>query len=329
MRVAIVGFGLIGQKRAKALGKEHELIIVADKNIEKAKIAANYNKNCLITSDWQKAASHKDIDMVIVSTTNDLLTPIGIYSLKAGKHVLIEKPGAKSLCEIESFVKEAAMCQKKVKVGFSLRYHPALMKAKEILESGVLGELMFIRGRYGHGGRIGYDKEWRADPNISGGGEMLDQGVHLIDLSRWFLGEFQHVSGFVNTYFWKMPVDDNGFMSLRTHKNQMAWLHVSCSEWKNMFCLEIYGKNGKLQIDGLGGSYGVEKLTYYKMLPEMGPPETQVWDFPGEDDSWKKEFSGFVESVEKGSQVNGGLQDACEALKIVKAIYKENNYDYC
>src|SRR6185295_2401631 len=159
-------------------------------------------------------------------------------------------------------------------VGFNHRFHPALQKAREIVDTGALGPLMFIRGRYGHGGRTGYDREWRADPAISGGGELIDQGVHLIDLARWFLGEFPVVEGHAGTYFWDMAVDDNAFLSLRTKANQTAWLQASCTEWKNMFSFEIYGRDGKLQVDGLGGSYGVERLSYYKMLPKMGPPET-------------------------------------------------------
>ena len=105
---------------------------------------------------------------------------------------------------------------------------------------------MFVRGRYGHGGRLGMEKEWRGDPAVSGGGEMLDQGVHLIDLARWFLGDFTDVSGHVATYFWDWPVEDNGFALLRTAAGQVAWLHASCTEWKNLFSFEIYGRDGKL-----------------------------------------------------------------------------------
>ena len=101
---------------------------------------------------------------------------------------------------------------------------------------------MFIRARYGHGGRVGYDKEWRAQPELSGGGEFIDQGVHLIDLARWFLGDFNEMQGFAHTYFWNMPVDDNGFLLLKTPKKQVAFLHASCTEWKNLFSFEIYGK---------------------------------------------------------------------------------------
>lgn len=283
MNVAIIGCGFIGEKRARALGG-HKLIIVSDKNIERAKLVGRVNKgNAIIAGRWEEAAAHPDVDIVIVSTTNDSLTPIGLYALNNNKHVLIEKPGARNSTEIEPFYKKSILSKRKVKVGFNLRYHPALLKAKSIIGSSGIGELMFIRGRYGHGGRIGYDREWRSDPEISGGGELIDQGVHLIDLSRYFMGDFETVDGFASTFFWDMAVDDNGFISLRNGKNRASWLQVSCTEWKNMFCLEIYGKQGKLQIDGLGGSYGIESLKYYKMLPEMGPPETTIWEYPGED----------------------------------------------
>jgi len=321
MNIAIIGCGLIGEKRARALGN-HKLVIVSDKNIERAKIVAGINKqNAMVTENWEEAAGHKDVDIVIVSTSNNFLTPIGYYALEKGKHVLIEKPGARNSSEIEEFYKKSLTSTKKVKVGFNLRYHPALLKAKNILESGEIGEVMFIRGRYGHGGRVGYEKEWRSNPEISGGGELIDQGVHLIDLSRFFMGDFEKVDGFASTYFWDMAVDDNGFISLRKKDDRAAWLQVSCTEWKNMFSLEIYAKHGKLQIDGLGGSYGLERLSFYKMLPEMGPPETTIWEYPGEDKSWKLEFNEFVDSIEKNKPLNGDLNDAYQALKIVDSIY--------
>jgi predicted dehydrogenase len=181
---------------------------------------------------------------------------------------------------------------------------------------------MFIRGRYGHGGRIGYDKEWRATPAISGGGELIDQGVHLIDLARWYLGDLTHVTGTAHTYYWEMPVDDNAFLLLTTAKQQTAFLHVSCTEWKNLFSLEIYGKKGKLAIDGLGGSYGVERLTFYKMLPQMGPPETIIWEYPMADNSWEIEFAEFLNDIKNNRQPMANLYDALAALRIVEQIYK-------
>jgi predicted dehydrogenase len=184
---------------------------------------------------------------------------------------------------------------------------------------------MFIRARYGHGGRIGYDKEWRAQPELSGGGELIDQGVHLIDLARWFLGDFNQVDGSAHTYYWNMPVDDNGFLILKTPKQQVAFLHASCTEWKNLFSFEIYGRTGKIDINGLGGSYGVERISFYKMLPTMGPPETFIWEYPMADDSWDIEFAEFLDDIRVRRQPAAGLQDAHAALKIVEEIYRKSN----
>lgn len=261
------------------------------------------------------------MDIVIVATTNDSLADVTLAALDAGKHVLVEKPAARSVAEIEPLIARSASAGRRVRVGFNHRYHPALQKAREILDTGVLGPLMFIRGRYGHGGRIGYDKEWRADPERAGGGELIDQGVHLIDLAGWFLGPFTSVDGFATTYFWDMAVDDNAFMILRTADGQCAFLHVSCTEWKNLFSLEIYGRSGKIAIDGLGGSYGVERITHYRMLPEMGPPDTTSWEYPRGDQSWALEFSAFVQDIRGGREPQPGLDAARAALAVVDSIY--------
>jgi predicted dehydrogenase len=183
---------------------------------------------------------------------------------------------------------------------------------------------MFIRGRYGHGGRLGYDREWRADPKVAGGGELLDQGVHLIDLARWFLGDFAQVQGCAPTFFWDMPVEDNGFLLLRTAKGRVAWLHASCTEWKNLVSFEIYGREGKLHIEGLGGSYGVERLAYYHMLPQMGPPETTIWEYPGEGRSWELELMDFESALAGNASRAPGLADAFAALDAVEQIYRNS-----
>ena len=296
--VGIIGCGLIGGKRARALGSQGNLVACADNDFEKAsQLAQAYGAKAF--DSWVELLKIQDVDIVIVSTLHDSLAEITLAAVQANKHVLVEKPAARSADELKIIIKAIGDSKVKVRVGFNHRYHRALLKAKEIINSGDLGELMFIRGRYGHGARVGYDREWRADPKLSGGGELIDQGPHLIDLSRWFLGDFSHIKGFAHTYYWDMPVDDNGFMLLKTESNQVAFLHVSCTEWKNLFSMEIYGKKGKLDISGLGGSYGVEKLTYYRMLPEMGPPETQAWEYPMTDNSWEAEMTDFYEDISR------------------------------
>jgi predicted dehydrogenase len=326
MGVAIVGCGLIGQKRSKTLAGAR-LVACADVHRDRA-VALAKPSAAFATDDWRAAIDRADVDVVVIATMNDSLAEIARAAVQAGKHVIVEKPGARTVAEIDTVIDAARANTRSVRVGFNHRYHPAVQKARELFESGVLGPMMFVRGRYGHGGRVGYDQEWRANPALSGGGELIDQGVHLIDLSRWFLGEFTHVSGFAHTFYWPMPVDDNAFMILRTAGEQTAFLHVSCTEWKNLFSLEIYGRDGKVQIDGLGGSYGVERVTFYRMLPEMGPPETTAWEFPRGDQSWAIEFGAFLEDIRLGREPSPGLADARAALVVVEEIHRQSGYDF-
>jgi len=326
--VGIVGCGLIGQKRAKALGVGGRLVACADIDVDRAAALARSTR-AKVFRDWRELIWSPLVDVVIVATLHDSLAEITLTAVQAGKHVLVEKPAARTSEELEPVMASAIKHGVKVHVGFNHRYHRSLRKAKEIVGTGALGELMFVRARYGHGARLGYEKEWRSNPNLSGGGELIDQGPHLIDLSRWFLGEITEVQGFAHTYYWDMPVDDNGFMLLKTANKQAAFLHASCTEWKNLFSMEIYGKLGKLDLSGLGGSYGLEKITWYKMLPEMGPPDTTSWEYPMGDDSWAVEIAEFFDDIRLNREPAAGLADASAALKIVAKIYKESGYDHC
>jgi predicted dehydrogenase len=326
--VAIIGCGVIGHKRAKALPENSVLRIACDLNAARAGEVARGTAGCIATSDFQQALAHPEINVVIVSTLNASLAEIGLAAVQARKHVLIEKPGALHSTQLEKIQAVSVANQVQVRVGYNHRYHPALQKARELIDADQVGKLMFLRGRYGHGGRTGYDREWRATPALSGGGELIDQGVHLIDLAGWFLGAFTSIEGHASTLFWDMPVDDNAFLSLRNAAGKTAWLQVSCTEWKNLFSLEIYGRTGKLAIDGLGGSYGTERLTFYRMLPEMGPPETTAWEFPRGDQSWKLELESFFEDIHTGRNRGPSLAEGIATLQIVEKIYAGSRYKF-
>lgn len=320
MKVGIVGCGLIGGKRADALkGTDDRLVATFDLAAERAKaLAARHGAEASASLDELIARS----DAVVVAATNDQLTPLSMAAVLAGKHVVVEKPAARSGRELEPLAAAAREKGVVVKVGYNHRFHPAAQKARAILDAGDCGDVMFIRGRYGHGGRVGYDTEWRADPDKSGGGELIDQGVHLIDLARWFLGgELVDVQGRVETFFWKMPVDDNAFMTLGTAKRQVAHLQVSCTEWKNLFSLEIYARHAKLHWEGLGGSYGPERLTHYMMTPAMGPPDAVAYEYAPADKSWALEWADFSRAVREKTRPCGDVVDALEALRVVDKLY--------
>ena len=323
---AVIGCGLIGRKRVNALGKNPPLLYTCDLDGARAADLARLAPGCTAVTDYRVILADPRVTAVIVSTLNASLAPITLDAVRAGKHVLVEKPGALRADQLREIQAAAQPTGARVRVGYNHRFHPALQKARDLITAGELGPLMLLRARYGHGGRQGYDREWRADPALSGGGELIDQGVHLIDLAGWFLGEFPTVAGHAATYFWDMQVDDNAFISLRTAAGQTAWLHVSCTEWKNLFSLEIYGRHAKLAIDGLGGSYGVEKLTFYKMRPEMGPPDTTSWEYPRGDDSWALETRAFAEDIRLDREPSPGLAEGIRTLEIVEQVYRDSGY---
>ncbi len=327
MNIGIVGCGVVGQKRAQHLAGAR-LVHCVDADLSRAQQAASFGNGCTCGADWRALLDRADIDAVVIATPQDLQAEITRAAIRAGVHVLVEKPAARHVEELRDLPQLAAKHNVRVRVGFNHRYHRAFQQARRLVDSGVLGPLMFLRARYGHGGRPGLANEWRAQPKRSGGGELIDQGVHLIDLARWFFGEFVEVDGFAHTYFWDMPVDDNGFMLLKTATKQVAFLHASCTEWKNVFSWELYGRDGKLQIEGLGGSYGVERLSWYKNLPEMGPPETMIWEYPMADNSWTTEMTEFIEDILSEREPAAGLNDAIAALEVVAKIYRHSGYDH-
>ena len=324
MKGAVIGCGLIGKKRAFALPDYVELVGCFDEVTSVAEAFAKEFK----TSNFQSLGDLleiQELDFVIIATRHDSLHSLATAALNAGKHVFVEKPGAINYSELKKVCELAKKKNLRMHVGYNHRYHPALKKAYELLNDGSIGEVMFLRGRYGHGGRLGYEKEWRADKLKSGGGELIDQGTHLIDLSIGFLGDLKLDYAATPNYFWDMEVEDNVFMSLKNKSGNIAFLQASCTEWKNMFSMEIYGHTGKIEISGLGRSYGLETLTFYKMLPEMGPPITEYWNFPEPDDSWAVEMGEFLDDILTGSNKSGNLDSSLEVLRVIGEIYSRTN----
>ena len=321
--VAIVGAGLIGRKRAAALQKLHgsELKAVVDVNRTAAE-ALSRDFGGRVLARWQDALDADEVGIVVVSTTNRFLAEISTAALTAGKHVLCEKPLGRNATESALILNAVKRSGKLLKTGFNHRLHPALARARELHQQGRIGELMYLRCRYGHGGRPGYEREWRASKELCGGGEMLDQGVHVVDLFRWFAGDFSEAVGFVPTCFWDMEVEDNAFALFRTDRGVTASMHTSWTQWKNLFSFEVFGKDGYLIVEGLGGSYGVETLRIGHRRPEGGAPEEQSVVFEGPDTSWESEWLEFLQAIAEARCPVGDAWDGHQANRMIEAVYR-------
>ena len=320
LNVAVVGCGLIGHKRTAALGDDR-LVACFDVVPERAK---ELGPAC----DSLDELLARQADVVICATSHDQLADVAVAALDAGSHVLVEKPAGIGVADVDRIAAAAERAGRQVKVGFNHRYHPAIAQALGLAKSGQFGDVMFVRARYGHGGRLGYEQEWRADPARGGGGELTDQGMHLLDLIHVLLDEIPLHSALLRTNFWDMRVEDNAALILGEpgdHRAPWAQLHVSWSEWKNMFSMEIYCRTGKLQVDGLQGSYGPQKLTVYAMSPQLGPPETDVYDFVPGDVSWGREWE-HVRAAVTGGEPLDDLRGARWCWELVEQAYAANGY---
>jgi predicted dehydrogenase len=323
IRVGLVGAGRQGRRHAIAMSQSDntELVVVADVNHDAARILAD-DIGCEATPDWSDVVGREDINAVVVCTPPHLHKVISVAAANSGKHVLCEKPLARDPEEAEEIVAAARENAVKLRCGFNLRYHPGIRQAREWIDQGVIGELSFIRCRYGIGGRPGYDREWRADPEIAGGGQLMDQGMHALDLVDWFLGDISEVVGFLSTSFWDIaPLEDNVFALLRTPTGQTASIHASWTQWKNLFALELFGRDGYALVEGLGGSYGTERAVLGKRA-FLEPFREEIIDFRGEDRSWHEQWKEFVNAADGSRETSTSSNDGLRAMKLAYAVYE-------
>ncbi len=323
LRVGLIGAGLQGGRRAPVLKQfpGNELVIVAAAHQEMAERLAK-NIGCQATGRWEDVVEREDVDAVLVCTPPHLHAPMSLAAMTRGKHVLCEKPMARTLEEAEAMLAAARTNGVVLKCGFNHRHHPGIQKAREWFDGGVIGELNFIRCRYGICGRPSYEQEWRANPKIVGGGHLMEQGIHAIDLFRWFLGGFTEVTGYTATRFWNMaPLEDNAFALFRTDKRQVASLHSSLTQWKNIFSFELFGQDGYIIIEGLGGGYGTEKLIIGRRA-FLEPFREDITEFRGSDRSWAEEWQEFITAIEEKREPLGNGYDGLEAIRLVKAVYQ-------
>ena len=321
LRVGIVGCGLVGHKRAAALGDD-TLVACFDVDARaRDSLVAGFGGVACRSLD--ELLGH-DLDVVVVALPHDRLAEHACRALDASAHVLVEKPAGIGVEDVERIAAEAGTARRRVKVGFNHRFHPATARAIALARTQTFGPVLHVRARYGHGGRLGYETEWRARRAVSGGGELVDQGMHLLDLSYALLGPLPLHSALLRTAYWPMEVEDNAVVVLGDRADgPWTMFHASWTEWKNLFSLEIFCRSAKLQVDGLARSYGAQRLTIYSMGPELGPPGVETTDFEADDDSWRREWQEFAEAIHAadGRPLSGDLGSALYGWRCVEEAY--------
>lgn len=319
MNWGMIGCGVIGERRAAALPAGVQLVSCFDPNPARAQKISEIT-GAQIRQNEDEVLNSNEISAVVIAAINSALVPIIQKAVSRGIHVLVEKPAARSYSELSQIPSTSAL----IKIGFNHRFHPAFEDLVSEIKNRPHDPIMFIRAQYGNGARLGFDKEWRSKVELSGGGELLDQGVHVLDLASVLMPELKVMSGYCKTHYWDMPVDDNAWAILSDKNGATFSFHVSSTEWKNEFRFEVYTRERKYQWLGLGRSYGPERLLIYKMKAEMGPPDFEERNYPGDDLSWKKENTNFLKAIQKEEPVNGGYQDALQCLKLVEDIYQKS-----
>jgi predicted dehydrogenase len=322
MRVGIIGAGLQGQRRSQVVKADPtaELAVISSATLTHASGLASV-MGCAAAEGWQSVVDSDELDCVLICTPPDSHAQIAIAAMRTGKHVLCEKPLCRSEKEGLLMLRTARETGRILKCGFNHRHHLAVLEAKRLFDAGAIGKPIFARSCYGIGGRPGYENEWRSNPAIAAGGHFMEQGIHAVDLCRWFFGDFEKVSGFVQNGFWSTePLEDNGFALFQTRRGEVCSIHSSLTQWKNRFSFELFGTEGYLIVEGLGRSYGDQKLIAGRR--EFGKPFSErVTEFRGQDASWEGEWREFGSAIREAREPLGSGTDGLQAMRLVFALY--------
>jgi predicted dehydrogenase len=329
IKVGIIGYGKVGRIRQRIIEGHPQLSLEGICDVVEAD---EEELNYPFFKDY-KSLLETDIDAVFICTPNKFTPEIAIEALNKKMHVFCEKPPGRTVKDIEDMIEaEKANEGLKLKFGFNHRYHDGIMETKSIVESGRLGDILWIRGIYGKSGGVDFENIWRSDKDISGGGILLDQGIHMLDLFRFFCGDFEEIKSFVTDSFWNIDLEDNVFAILRNKKDQMAMIHSSSTQWKHMFRLEIFMEKGYVIVSGILSStmsYGRETLTIARRQFEdetfaMGNPREEMIYFD-QDKSWKLEVEEFVDCILNDKPIIHG--NSTDALKVMELVYNIYNAD--
>jgi len=327
-KVGIVGYGVVGKKRHNSLKKisDFEVVALSDKNFKDGTKPSGLT--CYL--DFKDLINCEEINVLFISLPNNFAAEATIMALDKGMHVFCEKPPGKSLKELFPVKNQIKDSNLKLMYGFNHRFHLSVSKAKKIIDEGSLGEVINLKGTYGKSKMISFNQtDWRTKREKSGGGILLDQGIHMLDLMNYFSGGFDKIFSIIKNSFWNYDVEDNAFVLMENDNGVVAQLHSSATQWRHTFRLEITLEKGSLILSGIltnSKSYGNETLKIIFSDPDndKGDPLEEVLSFD-KDVSWDLEVRSFTDAIRNSDNiVNGSIDQAIEIMDLIEKIYKSD-----
>jgi predicted dehydrogenase len=324
LRVGIAGYGVVGKRRREFIDLHPQLKTVA--------VCDRVFPGDGIFEDGVRYYTHylkllgEHLDLLFICMTNDIAPEVTMAGLERGLHGFCEKPPGRDLHDIIQVVR----CERrhpglKLKYGFNHRYHDSVRKALEIVRNQELGRILNMRGVYGKSKIVSFQSDWRTKRDLAGGGILLDQGIHLVDMMRLFAGDFVQVHSFVSNDFWHHDVEDNAYALMRSADGVVAFLHSSATQWRHRFQLYITLSRGAVILAGIlssSKSYGAETITIVQASDDdQGDPQEVTIRY-NQDNSWRDEINEFAEAVlEDKPIVNGSAVEALKTMHLVYRIY--------
>ena len=327
LNIGIIGYGKMGRIRKRVLDRREDSRVTWICDEVPAAVG------CEFTRDPHMLIRQPSLDAVMVCTPNYLTKDLVVEALDAGKHVFAEKPPGTSVEQVrEMMAAERRSPVLKLKFGFNHRYHGSMIEAKRRIESGVYGRILWLRGRYGKSVDKDFRNNWRSREKYAGGGILMDQGIHMLDLFLHFCEDFDEVKSFCSNLYWKLDVEDNVFAILKNSRGQLASLHSTMTQWRHLFSLEIFLERGYMVINGIlspTGKYGKEQLTIAMnraATPEARHTREERYTYEI-DSSWDEEVEEFISAINNGTEIGiGTASDAMKLMKIIEKIY-ENGFE--
>lgn len=325
LNIGIIGYGKMGQIRHKAIEEigAGKVLAISEPNVQ------GLSDGHPPSASIEEIMNSKKIDAIFICTPNNYNKDLTIRALQAGKHVFCEKPPAFTAVDVEEIIaaeKKSSQC--KLMYGFNHRHHDSILKAKAMIDAGKFGKVLWMRGRYGKSVDKDYYNNWRSKKEIAGGGILLDQGIHMLDLFLHFAGNFNDVHAFVSNLYWKLDVEDNVFAIFRNADGVVASLHSTMTQWRHLFSLEIFLEKGYIVVNGLltaSKTYGREILSIAKnrtTAPAATWEDEEREEFTT-NNSWRYEVQHFFDAITNNKPVTiGNSEDALKLMKLVDKIYE-------